>query len=353
MEYKIDYEKSLERINAWYQGEIIDRPPVLMGMWAPPEKSFVEKEFLSESDRWMDVEYAIDRYLSSLKNTTFVGDSFPVFMPNLGPSVYSAFFGADIVFEPFTSWLKPCINDWSDLDKLKFDFNNIYFKRLEAMSKYAAEVGKGKFLLGYTDIHPGLDAVSAWRDPQELCYDLIDEPEMVVRAAEIATKPFAEMMEKFHTWTRGINNNLSTSWMGLPFEGKMHIPSCDFAAMISNDQFEKFAMPALREEVKAVDFNVFHVDGKGVANHLEQIMSLPNTNALQWVQGDGETLPVMQWIPLLKRMREGGKSIMVYLKAAELDEFMEKMKPEGLLLNIGTNSDDERNQIVEKVSKWS
>ena len=47
-------------------------------------------------------------------------------------------------------------------------------KKIEELTLYALEVCAGKFLVGYTDLHPGLDCVAAWRDPQQLCFDMID-----------------------------------------------------------------------------------------------------------------------------------------------------------------------------------
>ena len=47
--------------------------------------------------------------------------------------------------------------------------------------------------------------------------------------------------------------------------------------------------------------NIFHVDGKGVARHLDAILSVPQVHALQWVQGVGDDLPIMQWVPFLKQ----------------------------------------------------
>ena len=95
--------------------------------------------------------------------------------------------------------------------------------------------------------------------------------------------------------------------MGIPFFGRMHIPSCDFAALISPRHFRAFAMPALEQEVRAMTHNIFHVDGKGVAVHLDAILELPNVGALQWVQGAGNGQPILQWVPLIRRMVAAGQ----------------------------------------------
>ncbi len=62
---------------------------------------------------------------------------------------------------------------------------------------------------------------------------------------------------------------------GIPSFGRMHIPSCDFSALISPRLFEEFCLPMLQREVQAMMHNVFHVDSKGVATHIDMILDVP------------------------------------------------------------------------------
>ena len=139
--------------------------------------------------------------------------------------------------------------------------------------------------------------------------------------------------------------------MGIPSYGKMHIPSCDFAAMISTRHFEEFCLPVLVNEVKPMTHNVFHVDGRGVAKHLDRILAVPEINAIQWVQGMGADTPIMQWLPLIDRIRAAGKSVVVDLQLTELDEFIESTNPEGLLLCIAADEGIQPD-VIKRVEKW-
>ena len=38
---------------------------------------------------------------------------------------------------------------------------------------------KGDYFVGMTDIHPGADALAALRGPENLCIDLIENPEII------------------------------------------------------------------------------------------------------------------------------------------------------------------------------
>ncbi len=139
--------------------------------------------------------------------------------------------------------------------------------------------------------------------------------------------------------------------MGIPSFGKMHIPSCDFAAMISPRHFREFGLPLLVEEVRPMTHNVFHLDGKGVARHLDGILDVPEINAIQWVQGMGDDAPIMQWIPLLGRIQAAGKSLVIDLQLSELEEFIGNMDPKGLLLCIAAE-EPVQPAVIKRVEKW-
>jgi len=48
-------------------------------------------------------------------------------MPNLGPEVFTAFYGVELLFKEVTSYAIPNLKDWSQLDKIKLDYDNSYF----------------------------------------------------------------------------------------------------------------------------------------------------------------------------------------------------------------------------------
>ena len=57
--------------------------------------------------------------------------------------------------------------------------------------------------------------------------------------------------------------------------------------------------------------NIFHLDGKGVARHLDEILNVPEIQAIQWVQGAGADQPILPWLPLIKKIQTAGKGVVV------------------------------------------
>jgi hypothetical protein len=351
-----DAEMSMKRIYAWFENEIIDRPPVRF----MAHNAFLEaaKEDISELSPegkkawWFDVETQVNLFIKSIDGCRFHGDTFPVFFPNLGPDVYAAFYGAELEFGEVTSWSIPLVLQWDDVEKLQLDMDNAYFRKLEELTEYAMERSSGRYLVGYTDLHPGLDCVAAWRDPQQLCYDMVDEPEMVIGLAELAIADFESIYDHFDKKLKD-NGQLSVSWMGVPSFERMHIPSCDFSTLISPRFFNKYGLPILQREVQTTTHNVFHVDGKGVARHLGAILSVPQVHALQWVQGVGDDLPIMQWVPFLKSLQERGVPTIVDIKRDEVEAFLAVMRPHGLFLWIETDDAEQELAILKRIEKWA
>ena len=99
--------------------------------------------------------------------------------------------------------------------------------------------------------------------------------------------------------------------------------------------------------------NIFHVDGKGVARHLDAILSVPEVHALQWVQGVGADLPIMQWLPFIKEIQAKKVPVIVDLTKEELASFMDEMDPQGLFLWVATQDEEEELEILKRIEKWT
>ena len=92
-------------------------------------------------------------------------------------------------------------------------------------------------------------------------------------------------------------------------------------------------------------------NGVNVPGYSRAILTLPNLQALNWVQGYGSNEPIMQWLPLIKKIQEAGKSVIVDLKMNKLDEFMKKVDPTGIMLWIPAEPSEQKD-ILERVRRW-
>lgn len=358
---KPDLEESIERVDAWLNGKKVDRPPV---RFARHNEEYISRNidntrWPSMKERWFDTGFQLDMFEESLRNKIFHGETFPVFWPNLGPNVFAACYGCPYEFGDVTAWAEPGLfedrphhPDLKMADGLpQIDWDSEYIRKLDSMTALALERAQGKYLVGYTDMHPGLDMVAAMRGTQQALFDVYDDPDLIVKLSTHFHQDFIKFYNRYHDMLMKADQ-YSVTWMNIPAKGKLHIPSCDFSAMISPDQFRELAWDGLAAETAAMDFNIFHLDGPGVARQIDSILKLPKINAIQWVQGMGEDTPIMQWIPFIKKMQDSGKGVIVDLALSELDGFMAKMDPHGIFLCVSTADEAQELEVIRKISKW-
>lgn len=218
------------------------------------------------------------------------------------------------------------------------------------MTQRALELAEGKFMVGYTEMYAGIDCTAMLRAAEKLCLDLILRPEPLKHLIDLVFEEFPQVYNHFDRILKE-HNQLSATWMNLPSFETFNVLACDFATNISPVHFEEFCMPIIRKEAKLFKHNVFHLDGSGVAQHIDAILTLPNLQAINWEQGYGIDEPIIQWLPLIKKIQEAGKSVIVDLKMHELDEFIKKVDPTGIMLWIPAEPSEQKD-ILERVSQW-
>jgi len=352
LETKPDYDKCVERVLAWFEGAIIDRAPVRFHRHnAEYDVVTGDSGHATLRDRWMDAEFQAFNFLDSVKGKTFLGETFPVYWPNLGPNFFAAVHGAELEFGEVTSWCEPIVNDHNDIEKIQFSKDNPYYKSMHELTKAALDICEGQFLVGYTSLTPGMDCAAAWRGTQNFCMDLILDEQMVTRLLQLANEHFLEVFDDFDALLKA-HGQPSVTWMNLPVpNGRMNVLQNDFSFMISPEMFNKYALPALQNEMKTMTHKVFHVDGKGVANHTDAILGA-GIKVIQWVQGVADDFPVMQHVPYIKYLQSKGASVIVDLDLTDLEAFMQEVSPKGIFLWIGTSNSEEEEAILKRLMKW-
>jgi hypothetical protein len=350
---KPDYEICRQRVEAWFQGEMIDRAPLRFHRHNAEYDAAVKSNHATQREKWFDTEYQVDSFIDSIKGMRFNAETFPIFCPNLGPNVYAAFHGGDMTFEDVTSWYHEIIHDYAtDLQKIQFSKDNVFYRKILELMNTAFEKCNRQYLVGYTDLHPGLDCALAWRGVSDLCMDLILDTENAQKLFELTEEHFLEVYDEYDRLLKA-HGMPSSAWMNLPVNGRMHIPSADFSFMISQEDYIRYGLPILQQEVKTMTHNVFHVDGKGVARHIDVILSVPEVQCIQWVQGMADDYPIMQHLDFIRYVQSRNRGIIVDLAKEDLNEYMEKMSPKNTFLWIATVSEEEEMDIIRRVEKWS
>jgi hypothetical protein len=353
IEHLPDWEMRLARQDAFWQREIIDRPVVYISFLKPePVCPMPEPRcYPTQRERWMDAEYLAQCALASVMNTAYLGDALPLAWPNLGPEVFSAFFGCELEYGETTSWSIPCLDDWSEVGKIAFSQENFYWKKLLEMTDALLEVGKGKFYTGITDLHPGGDALVAFRDPLRMNMDMIEAPEQVTALLD-AIAPVHFRVYDFYADKLTAAGQALTNWAGIVSCKRWYVPSNDFSCMISKAMFDEIFLPGIADECRHYEASIYHLDGPQALQHLDSLLEIPELNAIQWVYGSGNGR-ASDWLPIYMRCQEAGKGLQLWLDPDELDTFMEYLRPEGLWISLNWVTDEEQAEyLLKKIAAW-
>ena len=355
---KPDFEKVLSRYEAWWDCDIVDRPLVSIAFQLPDVDRQVlpQKKHATIRDRWMDTEYIVSAAEINLGNIVYFADSLPIAWPNLGPEVFSAFYGCEIEYGESTAWSKPILLDWSEesVNSLRLDMNGFYFRKLMEMTDAFIERGKDRFIVGYSDLHGGGDALAAFRDPQELLIDSIENPDAIKSLCDKITTDFLKVYNIFHEKLSAVGMP-STNWSQTTCKGKLHVPSNDFSCMISDKAFEDLFIPSIIRECQHMDRCIYHLDGPQALRYLDRLLDIPEIHAIQWVPGAGQDYWA-NWIEVYQRIQNKNKALQILsVPAKDLSRLFEVLSPEGIWISSisGVSNQHEAEAVLGEISQWT
>lgn len=351
--YKPDFEESYQRYEAFFQGQTLDRPMVSVKIPVEKPAEIKQKNYKNHEERWLDVEYRAECDAIRISQYEYPYDAMPVVFPNLGPEIFSAWCGCPYNFGETTTWSEPVVRSWDkDLEKCFLQTDHYLYKALERYTDSLLEHGKGNFIVGLTDFHPGADHLAALRDPAELCLDLADDPESVKRALNRTYDDYFHAYDVFYNKLKESGMPIS-SWLPAISKKKYYIPSCDFSYMISNKMFEEIFLPGIVKECEYYDHSIYHLDGIGALRHLDSILDIKKLGAVQWVYGAGHE-GYAKWVDVYRKIQAKGKGVYLTIHVSDLDLVFETLRPDGVwFCNISGIKDREMlDCVVKRIQRW-
>ena len=231
----------------------------------------------------------------------------------------------------------------ADLD-LAFDAENVWLRRVKALTAAFVERYGGMLQVGQTDLGGNLDILASLRTTSGLLFDVTEQPDEVHRLVQRTTELWLRYYDELDAIIRPTCRG-TTSWAPIWSTGKTYMLQCDFSYMISPRMFERFVLPDLVACCDHLDHGFYHLDGKGEIPHLDMLLAIPRLRGIQWIPGDGQPTPD-QWLPLLKRIRDGGKLCQVFVRPEGARRIVQNLGGKGFLLVIQHEEDEFRDPEV-------
>ena len=345
------------RFEAWWQGGRLDRPPVSLAVEHKNSLRTPQSNHADLRDRWLDVEFQVDSAIARLEASPCLGDSVPSWTPNVGPDLTSTLFGAELVFGESTSWCQHTLHntpDWERFIGTPPNFDNLYWKTIDAMITLATERFAGRYYVAMPDLHGSFDMLSGLRGPEDLCLDIVDAHDLVYQASLHASRAYVEGYRRLYQRLTALGQP-STTWCSYLHNGPAYIPSCDFWCLVSKDIGQELIRPSIEMEMAPLERTIFHLDGPQALQHLDTMLALPNLNAVQWVYGAGQG-NAMKWLDVYRRCRKAGKALQIIAEDGnDALNVLRELGPDGLWLLVGTpfRNADRATEFLDEVHRLS
>ena len=327
LQFCADFPTIAKRLDAWWAHDVLDRP-VFTGAAntnsaRPAGRRY---ELLGDLDAWFEAKYA------DMLQLHRVGETLPhirVQVPALGGVL-----GAKTEFTSDTSWTYPTIaDDWSDAPEWRLDEDNHWWRLMRKVARLVGQDARGRYLVMSPGAGVGGDLLEGMRGAKQLCLDLIEQPERILAATEaiysVWHRIFAETYRIPVEEGAGVIQNVGL-WSNRPYD----VPQSDFSFMISTRHFRQVFMPEIVRIAATVGRAVFHLDGPGVARHIDAVLEIPDIQAIQWVPGAGTPSP-LPWIEMLCKIQRRGRSLQVVCPPEDVLPLCDALRPEGLAIAVG------------------
>lgn len=336
--FPVDWKSIKERHLAWWRGEgfLFQIYAPKKPMEYPPPKDLYQQ--------WADPEYVVGRWEEYFASTHFLGDAFPYIFVNLGPSIASAYLGCPLVLQNDTTWQEPIIKDVEELLNLHFDPQNEWWQKTLEIISLACQRSQGEYIVSFTDLGGISDILSHLRGPAQLCIDILEKPDVIQKAGDWVADFWLQLYQEQYEIIRQYQDG-TCGWLPVWAPGKSFPLQEDFSCMISPKIFRDFFLRHLERQTNFLDYSIYHLDGPGAIKHLDALLELPRLHAIQWVPGAGAP-PMREWIPLLKRIQEAGKGLVLDITPEDIKHLLSQLDKRGLCLRTWCSSREEGEELL-------
>ena len=324
--YIENWETIKDRFEKWWKCESWEKP-LMRIITAKKEKSTASEKPLNPEDKYLNVKRLLKEYREFCDTHIFMADSFPAASINLGPGSMALYLGGEPGFAWDTVWYKEKFSNPEDFRSLKYDENNYWWVFHQKMMKDAVELADNDFYVTIPDIIENMDILSALRGPQNLCFDVIDNPSAVHAGLDIVDRHYFDYYDRFYDLSKDRDNSCSYTAFQILGRGRAAKVQCDYCAMISPEMFREFVQPSLTKQCKKLDFSVYHLDGPDAIKHVPALMEIKELNALQWTCGAGKPDGGHPgWYPIYDQVRAAGKGLHISINDGGPKDWEESVK---------------------------
>jgi len=323
--YRPNLADILERLRALHERHAMDRIFAEMDVPSLTLERF-QQEYAEGFCDYPDPVARIEFWDSLFKERAALDDdSIPrAYLSEMDQGLYGGLLGGNVQFmaHPENGWISsmvaPLLRDWSEFDSLRFDPAHPWFQRYVQQMKAFVEGSRGKFGISHFILIDGLNFVFELVGATNTYLSLLERPDMVRRAIELAFELNLAVQKAFFEHVPGIEGGtFSNMVQWVP--GKIVSESVDPFHMTSVDYFETWGREPVERIFRAFDGGVLHIHGNG-RHLLEAVSTVVGLKAI--FLGDDKGFPAAFDVLANLRQRTGHVPLVVM---ADFERFMRRL----------------------------
>ena len=349
--YKEDWPAARRRWCAYWQGEIIDRPVMLITVPQPNPAQLPQPP--DDHYRWMDIPYQVRVMEARNRSTRYLGEAIP---PVHGPmAAWSAYYGGPVRYMPDTIWFEPFVDSYEHAPDWDADWQDGGYLHLRDMVHSLAQSRRGEFFVGFPPtMHTApSDLLSSMRGVDRYLMDLIEYPDQVRAATMAMSRNFGRIFADLYSVIHAHGYEGYGNWWPIWSPEPLGVFQSDVSCMLSASMFEDFVVPHLEATAAAVTHSCYHLDGPDAIRHAGRVCEVAGIHTIQWVPGSGTRPGAMQWLELFRTIQARGRSVYFGLSPHELEDAIRELDPRRIILAMGAGSVQEAEDLLSRAEAWT
>jgi hypothetical protein len=358
---KPGWEASLARWRAFWNGELLDRPPILIHRLSGFAADISNTETVSPNtllarnlalyDPAQNAEWLDKAEQSLLARAAMPDDMPPAIVAGGGVHFTGAIFGAPIRVTANMLTADPIITDWSQAVAVRWNPGNPWVERALGLARQLVARGAGRYAVTPGLIEGPSDICASLRGVTQLAEDLYTHPDEVRRLAEMGAEAWEAYLRAMHTIVPLYDGGTVTQW-NVWAPGRAAAFQEDFCTVISPRQYRAFFKPLDRHLAQQVDLFWVHVHA-GEVHLVDELLTMDEVRGIQIVH-DGDASPLLSRVlPVMQAVQRAGKCLIVRkYSPQELDDILPHLLPRRVAIDTYCPNDLEAQRFLTRIESW-
>jgi len=119
--------------------------------------------------------------------------------------------------------------------------------------------------------------------------------------------------------------------------------------------FREFFVSDIQRMGEWCEYGTYHLDGPAaMKNMLDTLLGIDQIDNIEWTPGAGSPPTYSpQYIPSYQKIQAAGKRLYLLAEPNEIEPLLDELSPKGLFLCTHADSQDEADELLKKIGKWS